>query len=384
MRGDDGVVGGEGVGVGVLRRGDEQGVAVEALEVDEVACERPLAALVEAALDHGAVRLPAAAADLCEQRHDDALDLAEELVVERAVAAVLEAVEPDVVRVGVSVAIVGDLDHGLDDPVEVGLERREVVCRLRPLPDAVGLGEQAREVHLDVVRDVDHLRAVAAQDLDLGLLGLGQDIGHGVEALEHGAGLRVADELLVLLLEDGLGLAAVGHGLRRVDGRAVARDADARVAVRVQVTLEVVEGGDVLLGVADGRGRRLVRHAHGLAPVRRPRAVGPGRVGRLVGGGGLRRRLRDLLAIHLLHGIGRLCRLRGGCGLLRRGCGRLLGLVQVGTALYREVAVADGLALDNRCGILEPVGRVGEDAQERGHCAGGRGFSRLWPALGII
>ena len=254
----------------MLGGGQEHDLGIESLEIHEVTGEVPLAGDVEAALDDGAVDAAAAALDVGEQRDDGVLHLVEEVVVERAVAAVLEVVEPDVVGVGVGVAEARDADHARHDAVEVGLEGGPVVGDLGAAPHRVGLGGEAGEVGLDLVGDVGEAAAVALEDPDLVDLGVGQEVLHGREAVEQAAGLVGAEELLVLGLEDGLGLAAVGRGGLGVDRGAVGADAGLGVAVGIEVHLELVEGGDVRARVVErrrrggrGRARELLLHGVG-------------------------------------------------------------------------------------------------------------------------
>ena len=257
VRRGDGIVDAQRVGEGMLRRGEPVGVQVDAFQDGDVAGEHPLATLVEAALDAGAAGL-ALGADVHEQRHDAVLDHGEEAVVELAAAALLVLVQPDVIGVGARVLLVREAPHGGDDAVQVGLEGVPVVVELCAAPDGVGLVGEAREGGLVLAGDVDQAVAVALQDADL-RQGRGvQTVGATREALQRGPDAAGAQQVVVLLLQDRHGLRAVCGDVGRVDGEAVAGHARLGIAVRVEVTLKVCDGGDVRLDgcLRDCRGCR--------------------------------------------------------------------------------------------------------------------------------
>ena len=118
----------------MLGGADPQTVLVEALELEELLGERPLARLAEGSLD-GLGGL-AGCDDICQQRHDRLLDLGEEGVVEGAVGVVLELVEPHGVGILAGILVARDADLRLDGLVEVGLEARPVVGELGLAPHA--------------------------------------------------------------------------------------------------------------------------------------------------------------------------------------------------------------------------------------------------------
>ena len=257
VRSGDGVVDAQGVREGVLRRREPVGVQVDALQDGDVAREHPLAALVEAAVNAGAAGL-ALGAHVHEERYHAVLDHGEEAVVELAAGALLVLVQPDVVGVGRGVLLVGELPHDGDDAVQVGLEGVPVVVELGAAPDGVRLVGEAREGGPVLAGDVDQAVAVAFQDAHLRPGGGVQTVGAAGEALQRGADAAGAQEVVVLLLQDGQGLRAVGGDVGRVDGEAVAGHARLCVAVRVEVTLKVCDGGDVRLDgcLRDCRGCR--------------------------------------------------------------------------------------------------------------------------------
>ena len=77
----------------------------------------------------------------------------------------------------------------------------------------------------------------------------------GLKAVEQSTGLLRAQQLVVLLLQDGHGLGAVARRLGRVNGAAVRHDAAQGIAMGVKVTLEVIEGRLVCLGIIEGSRR---------------------------------------------------------------------------------------------------------------------------------
>jgi hypothetical protein len=234
--------------------GEEHDVGVQALKGHEVVRELPLAPLVKVPLDDRAVRLPTALADLGVEGDHRALDLGEEVVVEGPVGARLKLVKPHVVGVARGVAQGGNLLHGHNDSIEVGLERGPVVLGLGLVPHLVGLGEEPGEGGLLLGWDADESVAVAAEHPHLRPLHGAQERGLRRKPVEEGARSGGAQERLVLLLKDRLCLSAVRGRAGGVDRGTVAVDPDLGIAMGVEVPLEPVQAGQVLLGVAYRRG----------------------------------------------------------------------------------------------------------------------------------
>ena len=333
---------------------EQHAVGLEALELHDVVGQLHLATLVEPALDDRARGLLALLADVGKEGHDRVLYLGKEPVVEGPAGPVLKVVQPGVVGVGVGLARQGDLSSGGDDLVQEGGKVVPVAADLCPAPDVVGLGDQAREVRLELHGDAHVLGAVALEDLYLGGLADGEDVAQAGQAVQELARLGRGQKGLVLFLQDCHGLGAVVRGGRGVDGGSVARDARACVAVGIEVTLEIVQGVDVSLWVGNGGTGGLAGHAAGAAG---PHVDDAGVVGgedrvagcRVSGWG------------KLLHGGGCGC----GCGLGRRcrrglgccggswpcGCrGRLLRGYRCGVGVRRLLGLGLGLALGRRRG----------------------------------
>ena len=230
-------------------------VLVEPLKLHDVARERPLALGVKLALERPTRRLTLGLHDVGQKRDHHVLDLREEGIVEGAARAMLELVQPDVIRVFLRVLVASDGAHGAHDTVHVRLERRPVIGGLGAQPHVVGLAGESREVCLLVCRDIHQLCAAAAQHLDLRELHGREQLRVGLKAVEQSTGLLRAQQLVVLLLQDGHGLGAVARRLGRVDGAAVRHDAAQGIAVGVKVTLEVIEGRLVCLGIIEGSRR---------------------------------------------------------------------------------------------------------------------------------
>ena len=236
------------VAEGVLGARQHQRVHVQPLELDDVTGEPPLGLVVERALDAGAVGLPAALADLCDQGHDALAHGVEEAVVERARGAGLELVQPHVVRVARRVLVARDRAHGVDDALQVRLEALPVVRGLGAVPHIGRLDGQPREVGGNLGRDVRLARAVATEHAQAGAQGLVQPLGLA-EPAEKCAELVGAQKLVVGAVERGQRLAACGRALARVDGGAVEHDVGDRVAEREHAPLDVVELAKVLGGL---------------------------------------------------------------------------------------------------------------------------------------
>ncbi len=260
MGGDHRIVRGDAIRVGVLGLREHHYIRIEPLEVHEVAGEGPLALCLEAPLDDPAGELRTLG-DLLEERHDGLLHFAEEVVVEGAACALLIVVEPHIVGVLARILAVRDMAHRIDDTVEIGLEACPVIRCLGLVPDGTGLGQKAREGCLLLGRDIHEAGALAAQDPDLGTLGAGEHRGLALEALEELAGVLGAEQLLVLLVEDGLGLAPVMGGLHRVDRGAEAAHHRLGVAVGIEVHLKRVQGCDIGLRIRDAGWGGFIRDA---------------------------------------------------------------------------------------------------------------------------
>ena len=237
----------------VLGAPEPERLRVQAFDVNEVARERPLALHVVVALHVGVLGLGGTCHAVGQKRDHTVLDLGKEAVIERAVAAGLVVVQPDVVGVALGVAAGGHALARGHDAVEVGREGRPVVHGLGPAPDVLRLAGELGELGLLLGGDPHEGVAVAREHAHLGVADVAQQLRRCGEALEDVAHVRVAQGENPGALQLGERLGAPDRRLGRVDDRAKGADLVERVVQREERALKRVERLDVCLWVGERR-----------------------------------------------------------------------------------------------------------------------------------